>query len=338
MTQDEIRKLLGGYATNTLSAQERQLLFEAAIEDQELFNALENEDALRELLDDPVLRDQVRGVLRGPLAHKPRPGFGLRRWLLGVAIPAVVAVILIVMMNRATAPRLTESVPETVARNIPQQAPPAPPKPEALPAQAKKQSAVRRPPARVIPAPAPIPPGPIQLDSARAAFPAARPTFLVAPSSAMPEAVRQQFAAGFAATAPLYQGPLVRYSIVRSGPAGDAVRIDVSTGIAGYLALYRVDASGNSTRVYPERDVAAHVLPGLPIQIPNAPIKLAPAGERLRLVVLPVAQAAVVGQLSTGQLATPGLGGAINGTIMTGAAPVQAPLAPLVVDIPLAPN
>ena len=29
-------------------------LFEAALEDQELFNALQNEDALKELLDDPV--------------------------------------------------------------------------------------------------------------------------------------------------------------------------------------------------------------------------------------------------------------------------------------------
>ncbi len=40
MTQDEIRKLLGGYATNALTADERRMLFEAALEDQELFNAL----------------------------------------------------------------------------------------------------------------------------------------------------------------------------------------------------------------------------------------------------------------------------------------------------------
>ena len=64
MTQDEIRKLLGGYATNALTANERQILFEAALEDQELFNALQNEDALRELLDDPVSREQVRRALQ----------------------------------------------------------------------------------------------------------------------------------------------------------------------------------------------------------------------------------------------------------------------------------
>ena len=112
MTQDEIRKLLGGYATDALSADERRILFEAALEDQELFNALQNEDALRELLDDPVSRDQVRRALAGPIASKPRPhfwsrpSFWSRRWLLGVAVPAVAAVIVIVIMNRANAPRL----------------------------------------------------------------------------------------------------------------------------------------------------------------------------------------------------------------------------------------
>ena len=105
MTQDEIRKLLGGYATNALSAEERRILFDAALEDQELFNALQNEDALRELLEDPVLRDQVRRALA---ASPPRKAeFSWRRWVLGVAIPAVVAVIVIVVMNL---PRRPEAV------------------------------------------------------------------------------------------------------------------------------------------------------------------------------------------------------------------------------------
>src|ERR1017187_7593148 len=40
MSREEIQKLLGGYATDTLSEAERRALFEAAIEDQELFDAL----------------------------------------------------------------------------------------------------------------------------------------------------------------------------------------------------------------------------------------------------------------------------------------------------------
>ncbi len=113
MTQDEIRKLLGGYATNALTANERQILFEAALEDQELFNALQNEDALRELLDDPISREQVRRALNIPNRAKSRPRFGSRRWLLGVAIPAVAAVILIAIMNRYNAPRLIAPPPQT---------------------------------------------------------------------------------------------------------------------------------------------------------------------------------------------------------------------------------
>ncbi len=92
----------------------------------------------------------------------------------------------------------------------------------------------------------------------------------------------------------------MRYSVVRSGPDGNAIRVEVSTQIAGYLALYRVDAAGNSKRVYPDSDTAALVLPDVTIQIPNSPVTMAHAGERMRLVVVPVAPSTVIGQLSSG--------------------------------------
>jgi len=47
---DEIRRLLGGYATGTLTDDERTLLFSAALEDQSLFDALADEEALREFV------------------------------------------------------------------------------------------------------------------------------------------------------------------------------------------------------------------------------------------------------------------------------------------------
>src|ERR1039458_7309245 len=56
MSREEIQKLLGGYATDTLSEAERRALFEAAIEDQELFDALAKEQALRDVLHDPSAR------------------------------------------------------------------------------------------------------------------------------------------------------------------------------------------------------------------------------------------------------------------------------------------
>ncbi|MGB6946806.1 MAG: hypothetical protein WBE37_30705 [Bryobacteraceae bacterium] len=369
MTQDEIRKLLGGYATNALTANERQILFEAALEDQELFNALQNEDALRELLDDPVSREQVRRALNIPKRAKSRPHFGSRRWLLGVAIPAVAAVILIAIMNRYNAPRLI-APPETASTTIaPKPAPelqaklePAAPelkkrlKPKAQPAaetnvqpNAPKQVASNlTAPAPIAPAPAapspitraaiaprpasePVISSPVQLDSTRPAM----ASFRAAGPVPIPEAVRQQFSDRIAANAPFYAGPLVQYSLVRSGPAGDNIRVEVTANLAGYLALYRVDPAGNVKRVYPADAVAVRVSPDIKIQVPNQPIKIGGAGERLRLVILPAALPEVMGQLGRAGL----LGGAVNGTVLgTGPAPLSAPRAPLVVDIPLAPN
>jgi hypothetical protein len=210
MTQDEIRKLLGGYATNALTADERRILFEAALEDQKLFNALQDEDNLRELLADPVSREQVRQALETPHRRTRPANFWSRRWVFGVAIPAVAAVILIVVMNRANAPRLiapvpkTEPAPPTQSRNV---APAAPSEPalklEASAPQAKKQSAPQR-------VSAPVSAASIQLESARNAVPLPAPRFMVAPQRPMPDSIRQQFAAGFATGTPLYQGPLVR--------------------------------------------------------------------------------------------------------------------------------
>ena len=40
MPQRDIEKLLGGYATDTLTEEERKELFAAALRDQSLFNAL----------------------------------------------------------------------------------------------------------------------------------------------------------------------------------------------------------------------------------------------------------------------------------------------------------
>jgi Domain of unknown function (DUF4384) len=317
MTQDEIRKLLGGYATNALSPDERRILFQAALEDQELFNALQDEDNLRELLADPVTRDEVRQVLATPDRRVRRPSFWSRRWMFGVAIPALAAVILIVVMNRANAPRLIAPVPEIASA-------PAPPAPMAPAPLAKKQSTAR--PAL----PALKSPAPIQLESARKAAPAAAPQSIAALSRRVPDAIRQQFASGFVASTPLYEGPLVRYSLVRSGANGDALRVNVTSGVAGYIALYEVDAAGNSKQVYPENQTATLVLAGSTTQIPSAPIQITQPGEKLRLVVVPAPSA-------TAAETTGGIGGAINGAPKD-ALSTQVPPAPFVVDIPLGPN
>jgi hypothetical protein len=74
VTPGEIRKLLGGYATGTLTEEERNLLFSAALEDQELFNALADEEALRELLAEPATRQ----ILLEELQRQPVDAMLLR--------------------------------------------------------------------------------------------------------------------------------------------------------------------------------------------------------------------------------------------------------------------
>src|SRR5882757_4563078 len=100
MTNEEIRKLLGGYATNTLTEAERKVLFEAALDDQELFNAMEAEEALKDLLSDPISREQVRQALETPAAAKPAVAWWSQRWAWGSVVSAAVAAVLIVAVIR----------------------------------------------------------------------------------------------------------------------------------------------------------------------------------------------------------------------------------------------
>jgi hypothetical protein len=64
---DSIRHLLGGYATGTLTPEENAVLMEAALDDQELFDALADDEALRRYLADPKFR---KDLLK---ATAPRP-------------------------------------------------------------------------------------------------------------------------------------------------------------------------------------------------------------------------------------------------------------------------
>ena len=59
MAEHDFTKLLGGFAADTLTPEEREMLFRAALQDQQLFNALADEQALKELLTDPTVRRRV---------------------------------------------------------------------------------------------------------------------------------------------------------------------------------------------------------------------------------------------------------------------------------------
>ena len=64
MSEHDLEKLLGGFAADTLTPEEKQALYSAALHDQQLFNALTDEQALKELLADPVVRRRLLQALK----------------------------------------------------------------------------------------------------------------------------------------------------------------------------------------------------------------------------------------------------------------------------------
>lgn len=306
MTQEEIRKLLGGYAANTLTERERTALFEAALEDQELFNALQNEEALRDLLADPVSREQIRQALK----PTPRRTLWMQPWLIGTASVAVAAVIAIAVVTRHREPTAT-SVPTQIAQSL------AEPKLEA-----PKQEAPQPAPAPAVPAP----------ERKRAARLVERPAALAArPAAALAlqQAIATKEPTNDVANASLYTGPLVRYAVLRSGPSGDAIRIEVVSQLEGNLALYRIDAGGQWQRVFPASGAGLSIAANTSYQVPNDPITIRGDQDKLRLVIEPSARATPGIQLTNGALAAPRADALEKAT--------SAPT-PLVVEIPIGPG
>jgi hypothetical protein len=138
MNREDIDKLLGGYATGTLTPEEREALFAAALEDQQIFEALAREEPLRELLQDPFAKTRLLTALE----QKPEPRY--RRWLRPAvwAIPAagLAAVVALLVLERPPARQ-----PVTIAQVLRPRSEPAVPVPSPLPQVLEK---------RTLPAPA----------------------------------------------------------------------------------------------------------------------------------------------------------------------------------------
>jgi hypothetical protein len=108
MPDSNLERLLGGYATGTLTEEERRALYQAALRDQMLFNALADEQALKELLDDPESRRRLLRALEPVVIHgraaaafpawPPREATGWRRcpmwaWAGGLAVAVIAGIV-----------------------------------------------------------------------------------------------------------------------------------------------------------------------------------------------------------------------------------------------------
>jgi len=134
MTPEEAKRLLGGYATGSLTAEEMKALFSAALEDQALFEALAEEEALRELLADESYRADLVAAL-----GEERSSLGVRlaawwqrpqalAWAGGMAA-VVLAAVMVYQIGRP--PAVTEIA--MVAKEEIAEAPAARPQPAAKP-------------------------------------------------------------------------------------------------------------------------------------------------------------------------------------------------------------
>jgi hypothetical protein len=244
MSREDIEKLLGGYATGTLTPEERQALFAAALSDQELFDALAREQSLRDLLRDPA----ARAHLLAALEDAPEPGWSAlwARWRRPLAIAVTVAGVagmgVFLARRNMQAPR-----PVTVALMKPPPAPAAPAKPELQTGPAQVRVA-REAKAKKAKAPQPAPPAeaPVAIAEVRPAETATRRALFYAgraeKAAAVPPSAPNQGAPvpqqrALAATdslllpaAPVSAGSEVRlgvrYSVLRRLPGGEFAEVD----------------------------------------------------------------------------------------------------------------
>jgi hypothetical protein len=154
---DDVRKLLGGYATGTLSEEEKQLLYDAALHDDKLFAALADEQALKELLDDSAVRAQL---LRATEEPRFSLGGAFREWFDRPKAKALIATgaVLLAIIGFNTSRQTVEEKPEQVAEVRTPASPPPPvaevPAPR-LARKAAKPKVQRDEPAPTQQAPAP---------------------------------------------------------------------------------------------------------------------------------------------------------------------------------------
>jgi len=303
MIPEDIERLIGGYATGTLSEEERRKLFEAALDDQDLFDALQGEHALKQLLDDPVSREMVRRAAAGPVSQTGTSRF-LRRWVWAVAgVGALAAALLVISFVKFRQPPKPLAEIAQVHREVsPVGAlPAAPPFSDAVTALAPEHKLKAK---RLENAPPSVPPP--QSSAGQLApqivggfggqdqMQAPAPSFRASGTQPQQNALRS---APLAASAPLPAS--ISYTLSRKMPdgsyldvsldaataPGEMIRVTVVPRIAGPLAVRQWDAAHPTpTRIFPLVDVDTVQLRAMENYVVPLDIVVT-AGEHLRLTV-----------------------------------------------------
>jgi hypothetical protein len=255
MKHAEAEKLLGGYATGTLTEAERRTLFEAALERQDLFDALADEEALRELLADPAARAHLLSALAPVVSPKVVP-FYRHPGLLGAAASLIVAATAGLAYLRSPGTSLPAARQET-AKSAPTGTAKAGEAP--VPAQPLAQA-----PAQLQPQVAPawkVPPatGPEESASPRPVpTPAAVPTLAPAPppASRVAAAEAQAGAEDAAREDRAQKAERSRPVVALAAPAPAAAVVEVLGQVAGAPAMAKAMASDRAERKVAENEGA----------------------------------------------------------------------------------
>ncbi len=91
MANDDIKDLIGRYATGSLTADEQKRLFDAALDDQDVFNEIAQEQDVKQLLAEPGARERLIHALEPPRKTA---------WIFGVAATAALTVLIAVVLLR----------------------------------------------------------------------------------------------------------------------------------------------------------------------------------------------------------------------------------------------
>jgi hypothetical protein len=125
MSREETKKLLGGYATGTLTPEEQQALFAAALEDQELFDALASEQSLRDLMRDPAAKAQMLAALDGHASPGGWMEWMRRPWVAGLVAAGLAAVGVTVWRTKGGGTVVQREAAPMAAQVKPEPTPPA---------------------------------------------------------------------------------------------------------------------------------------------------------------------------------------------------------------------
>ena len=266
MTPEDARKLIGGYATGNLADEQRKALFAAALSEQELFDELVKEQALKELLDDPQSRQRLLDELR-PSAERFPGGIGVWRWAAAGSLALATVMIAVVMMR---VPKTQQSAPVLTAtrQSAPAPSPMAAPiTPPAEPLQDSVRGRAREA----------LPPAENKVAEAPAATALSEPVDAMAKSKMTNQAVADT-------------RPGLRYRILRRDAngifveaadetafaSGDAIRVRVEPPAAGILSL---SMGAELLSSVPVEANQAYVLP------PDRPITLDAGNGETRLTL-----------------------------------------------------